>query len=85
MWFKQSHGTDLFAGSRFLRGCEQPGRLTTASEKLRSEKLITKMLPGHEDLRFKERLGKLGLHCKECKRMRADLIELYKITRGIEC
>ena len=41
------------------------------------------MLPGLEKLSYRERLNRLGLYSLEHRRMRGDLIEVYKITMGI--
>ena len=41
------------------------------------------MLPGMEGLNYEERLGKLGLFSLERWRMRGDLIDVYKIMKGI--
>eukprot|EP00061_Rhincodon_typus_P013426 g39796.t1 len=44
------------------------------------EKRFTRMLPG---LSNRERLDKLGLFSLERQRLRDDLIEVYKIMRGM--
>eukprot|EP00061_Rhincodon_typus_P013147 g39332.t1 len=42
------------------------------------------MLPKLEDLSYKEKLDKLGLFPLECRRLRDDLIEVYKVMRGTD-
>jgi len=42
------------------------------------------MLPGMESRSYEERLRVLGLFSLERRRMRGDLIEVYKMIRGIE-
>ena len=42
------------------------------------------MLPGLEGVSYRERLSRLGLYSLERRRMRGDLIEIYKIMRGID-
>eukprot|EP00061_Rhincodon_typus_P014230 g41133.t1 len=42
------------------------------------------MLPGMEDLSYKERLDRLRLFSLEHRRLRGNLIEVYKIMRGID-
>eukprot|EP00061_Rhincodon_typus_P008201 g30612.t1 len=42
------------------------------------------LLPGMEDLSYKDKLGSLGLLSLECRRLRGDLIEVYKIMMGID-
>ena len=42
------------------------------------------MLPGMEGISFEERLEKLGLFLLERRRLRGDLIEVYKIMRGMD-
>ena len=48
------------------------------------QKRFTRMLPGMEDISYEERLNKLGLFSLERRRLRGDLIEVYKIMRGID-
>ena len=48
----------------------------------RVQKRFTKMLPGME--RSEEKLEKLGLFSLERRRLRGDLIEVYKIMRGMD-
>jgi len=42
------------------------------------------MLPGMEDISYEERLEKRGLFSLERRRLRCDLIEVYKIMRGMD-
>ena len=42
------------------------------------------MLPGLDGLSYKERLDRLGLFSLERRRLRGDLIEVYKIMRGTD-
>ena len=44
-------------------------------------KRFTRMLPG---ISYEERLNKLGLFSLERRRLRGNLIEVYKIMRGID-
>lgn len=50
----------------------------------RSQREFTRTLPRLGGIRFRERLGRLGLFALECWRLRGDLIEVYKIMRGID-
>jgi len=50
----------------------------------RVQKRFTRMLPGLVGLSYKERLDRLGLFSLERRRFWGDLIEVYKITRGID-
>eukprot|EP00061_Rhincodon_typus_P018754 g48061.t1 len=47
-------------------------------------KRFTRMLLGMEGLRYKERLDRLRLFSLQHRRLRIDLIEIYKITRGMD-
>eukprot|EP00061_Rhincodon_typus_P012377 g38072.t1 len=50
----------------------------------RVQKRFPRMLPGMEDLSYKERLDRLGLFSLEHRRLRGDLIEVYNIMRGVD-
>ena len=50
----------------------------------RVQRKFTRMLPGMGGFSCEERLGKLGLFSLERRKMRGDLIELYKIMKGID-
>ena len=50
----------------------------------RVQKRFTRMLQGLDGLSYKERLDRLGLFSLERRRLRGDLIEVYKIMRGID-
>jgi len=47
------------------------------------QKRFTSMLPGLS-YSYKERLDRLGLFFLKLRRFRGDLIEVYKIMRGID-
>eukprot|EP00061_Rhincodon_typus_P013717 g40260.t1 len=49
----------------------------------RVQKRFTRMLPGMEGLCYKQRLNRLGLFSLELRRLKVDLIEVYKRMRGI--
>ncbi len=42
------------------------------------------MLPGMEGIRYEERLEKLGLFSLERRMLWSDLIEVYKLMRGVD-
>ena len=48
------------------------------------QKWFTRLIPGLKGLSFEERLSSLGLYSLEYRRMRGDLIEVYKILNGID-
>eukprot|EP00061_Rhincodon_typus_P017132 g45691.t1 len=50
----------------------------------RVQKRFTRTLPGLEGLSYRERLNRLGLFSLEHWRLRRDLIEVYKIMRGMD-
>ena len=50
----------------------------------RVQKRFTRMLPGMEGISYEERLEKLCLFSQERRRLRGDLIEVYKIMRGMD-
>ena len=50
----------------------------------RVQKRFTGMLPGLDGLSFQERLDKMGLFSLERRRLRGDLIVVYKIMTGID-
>ena len=50
----------------------------------RVPKIFTKTLHGHDGLSYKERLDRLGPFSLERRRLRSDLIEVYKIMRGTD-
>ena len=50
----------------------------------RVQRRFTRMLPGLEGVGYEERLNKLRLFSLERWRLRGDLIEVYKIMRGID-
>ena len=50
----------------------------------RVQRRFTSMLPGMESRTSEERLRVLGLFSSEQRRMRGDLVEVYKMIRGID-
>ena len=50
----------------------------------RVQKRFTRMLPGLDGLSYKERLDRLGLFSLQRRRLRGDLIEVYKTKRGTD-
>eukprot|EP00061_Rhincodon_typus_P008708 g31569.t1 len=49
----------------------------------RVQKRFTRMLPGVECLSYEEQMDKLGLLSLERRRLTGDLMEVYKIMRGV--
>eukprot|EP00061_Rhincodon_typus_P008901 g31942.t1 len=50
----------------------------------RLQKRFTRMLPELEGLSYREKLNKRSSSSLECQRVRGDLIEVYKIMRGMD-
>jgi len=46
---------------------------------------VTRMIPKLKKLPYNERLKKMGLTTLEARRIRGDLIQLFKIFNGLEC
>ena len=42
------------------------------------------MLPGFQQLSYRERLNKLGLYSLERRRLSGDLIEVFNMMKGID-
>ena len=49
----------------------------------RIQRRFTRMIPGLKKLKYEERLRELNLWTLEDRRVRADLIEVFKIVRGV--
>jgi hypothetical protein len=47
-----------------------------------SESIVTPMIPGMKNLPYEERLRKLELPTLSYRRLRGDMIEVYKIIQG---
>uniref|UniRef100_A0A4W3H721 Reverse transcriptase domain-containing protein n=1 Tax=Callorhinchus milii TaxID=7868 RepID=A0A4W3H721_CALMI len=45
---------------------------------------FTRLVPGMRGLTYEDRLNKLGLYSLEYRRIRGDLIETYKILKGLD-
>ena len=50
----------------------------------RVQERFTRILLGFDGLSYRERLDRLGLFSLERRRLRGDLIEVYKIMRGTD-
>ena len=48
------------------------------------QRRFTSLIPGMRGLSYEERLSRLGRYSLEFRRMRGDLIETYKILKGID-
>ena len=50
----------------------------------RVQRRVTKLIPHVRNLEYNQRLSMLGLESLECRRMKIDMVQLYKILRGID-
>ena len=50
----------------------------------RVQRRFMRMIPGMKGLTHEERLRTLGLYSMEFRRMRGDLIETYRILKGLD-
>ena len=48
------------------------------------QRRTTKMIPSLRNLSYKERLKRLGTFSLRCKRLRSDMIEMFKMIHGID-
>ena len=48
------------------------------------QKRVTKMIPSLRNLSHEERLKRLGVFSLRRRRLRGDLIEVFKVTHGID-
>ena len=48
------------------------------------QRRITKMIPSLRNLSYKERLKRLGIISLRHRRLRVDMIEVFKLIHGIE-
>ena len=48
------------------------------------QRRFTRMIPSMEGLSHEERLNRLGLYSLEFRRMRGELIETYRILKGLD-
>eukprot|EP00061_Rhincodon_typus_P008320 g30835.t1 len=67
-----------------LDKCESPCYKKDVVKFERVLKRFIRMLPKLEVLIYWERLNRLGLFSLECRRLRGDLIAVYKIMRGVD-
>ena len=73
---------DLISNIVFSSGRHITGSDVEALERV--QRRFTRMLPGMEGRSYEERLRELGLFSLERRRVRGDLIEMYKMIRGID-
>ena len=63
----------------------KPGTLIGDIDKLELVQRRTLKIPeGFEDLSYSERLGRLNLTSLKDRQLRGDLIEMFKVKRGLE-
>ena len=48
------------------------------------QRRVTKMIPSFRNLSYEERLKRLGMFSLRRKRLRADMIEVFKMIQGID-
>ena len=48
------------------------------------QRRFTRLIPGMSGLSYEERLDRLGMYSLEFRRLRGDLIETYKILKGLD-
>lgn len=50
----------------------------------RVQSRITRMLPGYKGLSYGVEMGRLGVYSFKSRRLKGDIIEVYKTIRGID-
>ena len=50
--------------------------------KERVQRKATRLIPDRARLSYEERLKEIGLHTRERRRLRRDMIEMFKIIKG---
>ena len=50
----------------------------------RVQRWATRLIPGRDRLSYEERLKETGLYILERRRLRGDMMEMFKIMKGID-
>ena len=53
-----------------------------ATERERVQRRATRLIPGRVRLSYEERLKETGLHTREGRQLRGDMMEMFKIMKG---
>ena len=48
------------------------------------QRRATKMIPSFRNLPYEERLKRLGMFSLRCRRLKGDMMEMFKMIRGID-
>ena len=48
------------------------------------QRRVTKMIPSLRNLSYEERLKRLGMFLLRCRRLKGDMIEVFKMIHGID-
>ena len=63
-------------------GHHNSGRTNSGCHRERVQHRVTRLIPGLGRLSYEERLKETGIYTRERRRLRGDMIEMFKIVKG---